>query len=99
MHHQKEIQELLVTGWCSPLPREREVQHNSTKCTPFLLMYGREGRLPIDITLQASSESKEEQEVDLETKVECMLEMLHENALTNIQKAQANQYDAKHILS
>lgn len=65
-------------------------------------MYGREARLPIDITLQASSESQEEQEVDLETKVERMLEMqkkLHENALANIQRAQANQkqqYDAKH---
>jgi len=80
----------------------RSSQHNSTKCTPFLLMYGREARLPIDITIQASGESQEEQEVDLETKVERMLEVqkiLHENALANIQKAQADQkqqYDAKH---
>ena len=65
-------------------------------------MYGREARLPIDITLQASGGSQEEEEVDLETKVERMLAMqkkLHENALANIQKAQADhkrQYDAKH---
>ena len=62
-------------------------------------MYGREARLPIDISLQAT---REDHDNDLETKVERMLEMqkkLHENALANIEKAQSNQkqqYDAKH---
>ena len=53
----------------------RSSRHDSTKCTPFLLMYGREAHLPIDITLQASSESQEDQEIELETKVEHMLQM------------------------
>ena len=79
----------------------RSSQHDSTKCTPFLLMYGREAHLSIDISLQAVSEAHENKEIDLETKVELMLEMqkkLHENALANIQKAQSNQkqqYDVK----
>ena len=68
----------------------RSSQHDSTKFTPFLLMYGREARLPIDITLQPNSESLPEQELDLATRVERMLKRLHENALTNIQNAQSN---------
>lgn len=62
-------------------------------------MYGRDARLPIDVTLQTSCDSQQGQEVDLETKVKHMLEMqkLHENALANIQKVQSDQeqqYDA-----
>ena len=48
------------------------------------------------------NESHKDKEIDLETKVERMLEMqnkLHENTLANIQKVQLDQkqqYDAKH---
>ena len=80
----------------------RSSQHDSTKCTPFLLMYSREGWLPIDVTPHIGSDSQPEQELDLTTKVQQTLDLqknLHENALSNIQKAQAHQkqqYDAKH---
>ena len=63
-------------------------------------MYGREAHLPIHITLQTNSEAHPEQELDLATRVERMLEIqkkLHVHA--NIQKALSNQkrqYDAKH---
>ena len=33
-------------------------QHDSTKCTPFLLMYGREAWLPIDLTQHIGSDSQ-----------------------------------------
>ena len=72
----------------------RSSRHNCTKCTPFLLMYGREARLLIHVTLQTSGEAHSEQELDLATRVERILEIqkkLHENVLANIQKSQFNQ--------
>ena len=71
---------------------------DSTKCMPFMLMYGREARLPIDLTRV----HEDEEEMDLETKVEKMLELrekLHDQAHENAQKAQQRQkkqYDEKH---
>ena len=76
----------------------RSSRQDSTKCTPFLLMYGREARLPIQLT-QATSELDED---DFEAKVKSMAELrakVHSNALANIEKAQERQkkhYDAKH---
>ena len=76
----------------------RSSHQDSTKCTPFLLMYGREARLPIDLT-RVTSELNED---NFEAKVKCMAELrakLHSNALANIEKAQERQkkhYDAKH---
>ena len=72
----------------------RSSRHNCTKCTPFLLMYGREARLLIHVTLQTSGEAHSEQELDLATRVERILEIqkkLHENVLANILKSQFNQ--------
>ena len=69
-------------------------------CTPFLLMYGREACLPIDLTRVQPDD--EPQELDFELKLQRMLELqkkLHEQAYANIQKAQAcqkKQYEAKH---
>ena len=55
-------------------------------------MYGREARLPIDLThVQPEDEA---QELDFELKLQGMLELqkkLHEQAYANIQKAQARQ--------
>ena len=78
----------------------RSSRQDSTKCTPFLLMYGREARLPIDLTRVQPDD--EPQELDFELKLQRMLELqkkLHEQAYANIQKAQARQkkqYEAKH---
>ena len=76
----------------------RSSRQDSTKCTPFLLMQGREARLPIQLT-QTTSELDED---DFEAKVKRMAELrakVHSNALANIEKAQERQkkhYDAKH---
>ena len=73
----------------------RSSRQDSTKCTPFLLMYGREARLPIQLT-QATSELDED---DFEAKVKHMAELrvkVHSNALANIAKAQERQ--KKHMM-
>ena len=77
----------------------RTSRHDSTKSSPFLLMYGREARLPIDPTRVQCTHPDE---LDFEKKVEKMLEIqkkMHDRARSNIEKAQARQkrqYDAKH---
>ncbi len=93
-----------MDDWDQPLDNilfaYRSSRHDSTKCTPFLLTYGREARLPIDLTRVAVQGDQEE--LDLETKTEKMLELqkkLHDQARENIVKAQERQkrqYDAKH---
>ena len=69
----------------------RSSRHDSTKSSPFLLMYGHEARLPIDLTQVQCTHLDE---LDFEKKVEKMLEIqkkMHDRALSNIEKAQARQ--------
>lgn len=69
----------------------RTSRHDSTRCTPFLLMYGREARLPIDVTRVGGTSSDE---VDCTTKVEHMLEFqekVYDKARSNVEKAQEKQ--------
>ena len=74
----------LSTTFC--LLNDLYSRQDSTKCTPFLLMYGREARLPIQLT-QATSELDED---DFEAKVKHMAELrakVHSNTLANIAKS------------
>ena len=63
-------------------------------------MYGREARLPIDLTHVPPDVAPDK--LDFETKIQKMLELqkeLHDKVRSNIEKAQAHQkrqYDAKH---
>ena len=67
-------------------------------------MYGREARLPIDLTRGQNEDDDDdcEDDIELEVKVQRMLSLqkqLHDKARSNIEKAQARhkqQYDAKH---
>lgn len=76
----------------------RSSRHDSTKCTPFLIMYGREARLPIELTGKKADVT----EANFEPKRKALQELrvqVHSNALANIGKAQERQkriYDAKH---
>ena len=55
-------------------------RQDSTKCTPFILMYEREARLPIDVTrVQENPDGN----LDLDVKVQRMLDLqkqLHDKA-------------------
>ena len=56
-----------------------------TRCTPFLLMYGREARLPIDVT---RVDGTPPDEVDFATKVLEFQKKVHDEARLNVEKAQ-----------
>ena len=66
----------------------RSSRHVSTRCTPFLLMYGREAHLPIDLSRVLQQETMDES--DLETKIAKMIELqkkLHDQARESIERA------------
>ena len=72
----------------------RTSRQASTKYTPFFLMYGREARLPIDITLTDSKREDNTQELTLDEKVGKMIEFqkkIHDQARDNVLKAQEKQ--------
>ena len=65
----------------------RSSRHDTTKCTPFLLIYGREARLPVELSGKKAEFDNEE---DLEFKLnglQKLWKIVHANALANI-KAQ-----------
>ena len=80
----------------------RSSRQASTKCTPFLLMYGREACLPIDLVRVVEKDGEIPSGEEFDKKVKCMLELrakVHSNALANINKAQEQQkkqFDARH---
>ena len=77
----------------------RSSRHDTTNCTPFLLMYGREARLPVQLSGKKAEVGSEE---NFESKLKGLQELrrkVHANALANISKAQERQkkhYDKKH---
>ena len=84
----------------------RTSKNDSTKFTPFELMFGRAPVLPIEIEIKSkpSSDGDQAEEVapDFDEKVRLMMnirEQVKEQAMINIDKAQGRQkknYDAKH---
>ena len=76
-------------------------KHESSKYTPFEVMFGRRAVLPVDISKKPLGEQPEMEEFDdnqidlvMEERRE-RLEMVKENIL-NAQKKQKEQYDRKH---
>lgn len=84
----------------------RTSKNDSTKFTPFQLMFGRAPVLPIEMEIKSkpSNDGEQGEEVapDFEEKVRLMMEIreqVKEQAMANIDKAQERQkknYDAKH---
>lgn len=78
-------------------------RHDTTKYTPFFLMYGREALLPIDVSgIDVSGKQADIGDGDFEAKLKGLQELrekVHANVLANVSKAQQRQkklYDAKH---
>ena len=77
---------------------------DSTKFSPFFLMYGRKAQLPVEFNLGTSEVDEDEHEfeipedLDLDSHLQKMIE-IHKRALLNIEVAQKRQkkyYNAKH---
>jgi hypothetical protein len=80
----------------------RVTQQTSAKFSPFHLMYGVRPRLPYDLERSGDATHDENAPEDLQERAENILEGIkatRDEAMDNIQKAQANQkerYDLKH---
>lgn len=80
----------------------RTSMHASTRLTPFLVLYGREARMPVDIlsaanTSMATPEAAADDEASLATLATARidnLQQVHELALSNIERAQQRQAKA-----
>ena len=77
-------------------------RQDSTKMSPFYLVYGRQARLPVEVAMhptdQDADEVVETEEVNLDEHITRMVGV-RKKALENIanaQKRQKQQYDAKH---
>ena len=82
----------------------RTSKHDSTKYTPFFMMYKREAKLPIELAIPSRPEEGESttHELSLDETIEHMTKLKNEiksKASSNIEKAQERQkknYDKKH---
>jgi hypothetical protein len=85
----------------------RSSKNDSTKYSPFYLMYGREPKLPIEMKMEGNAPrgnqaQNDGEEVSMDEKVQQLLKLkksVHDVVVQNIEKAQDRQkrnYDKKH---
>jgi transposase InsO family protein len=76
----------------------RVSKQDSTKFTPFFLMYGRKARLPVEFDLGTEEVDEVPEDLDLDSHIQKMIE-IRKRALLNIEVAQERQkkyYNSKH---